>query len=131
MCISWHSVVGFDRVLSTWTKFWWWNVGSKWPASVKDVLQSTYGTCSTKNYCFQRLPSWTQESKTELLAVDSMGTIYLWKFNPANPTAHACWLALHDHKETASKKVFHDLFFKSLYSYTNHDDQLMFYYKKI
>ncbi|XP_046861704.1 uncharacterized protein LOC124454990 [Xenia sp. Carnegie-2017] len=105
LCISWHCVVGFDRVFSTWTKFWWWNVGSKWPASVKDVLQSTYGTCSTKNYCFQRLPSWTQESKTELLAVDSMGTIYLWKFNPANPTAHACWLALHDHKETASKKI--------------------------
>jgi hypothetical protein len=88
-----------------WTKFWWWNAGTNWPATVRDVLENEYGACETSDYCFQRLPAWTRENKTELLAVDSLGTIYQWKFDPANPTAHAVWLALHDHQETAAAKV--------------------------
>ena len=88
-----------------WTKFWWWNAGTRWPTAVNDVLENAYGACTTSDYCFQRLPAWTQENKTELLAVDSLGTIYRWKFDPKNPTAHAAWLALHDHQETAAAKV--------------------------
>lgn len=91
--------------LNTWTKFWWWNQGTKWPTTVKDVLEKAYGECTTSDYCFQRLPGWTKENKTEILAIDSAGTIYRWKFDSSNPTAHTPWLALHDHQETGAKKV--------------------------
>ncbi|CAB4013778.1 Hypothetical predicted protein [Paramuricea clavata] len=91
--------------MNTWTKFWWWNSGTTWPTTVKDVLEKVYGTCNTSDYCFQRLPAWTKENKTELLAVDSLGTIYQWKFDTINPTGHAVWLALHDHQETAATKI--------------------------
>lgn len=43
-----------------------------------------------------------KENLTELLAVDSQETIYKWKFDPGNPTAHAVWRALHDHQETVA-----------------------------
>ena len=55
-----------------WEAFWWWTPGGPWLPHEKDVLQHAYGTCSPYDYyCFQRLPSWTQENVTELLAIDS------------------------------------------------------------
>jgi hypothetical protein len=109
--------------MNTWTKFWWWNAGTTWPTTVKDVLEKVYGTCKTEEYCFQRLPVWTTEKKTELLAVDSLGTIYQWKFNPKNPTAHAVWLALHDHHETAATKVLYKIL-KKLWGGNNYEKLL-------
>ena len=91
-----------------WTKFWWWNAGTN--CFTKDVLEKAYGACTTSDCCFQRLPAWTEENKTEILAVDSLGTIYQWKFDPTNPTAHAVWLALHDHQETAVGQVLYPQF---------------------
>lgn len=89
-----------------WKAFWWWTSGGTWPKHEEDVLQHVYGTCSRYDYyCFQRLPSWAQENFTELLAIDSKGTVYQWKFDSTNPTAHAVWTALHDHILTPYKKV--------------------------
>ena len=104
LCTCWN-VLAYCKELNTWTKFWWWNTGTKWPTAVKDVFEKAYGKCTTSDYCFQRLPEWTKENKTEILAVDSVGTIYRWKFDSSNPTAHAVWLAFHDHQETPANKV--------------------------
>lgn len=96
----------FAYDFSSWQRFWWWTPGQSWPADATDVLKNAYGTCKEENpYCFQRLPNWANEDRTELLAVDSDGTVYQWKFDSKNPTAHAVWLALHDHKETASGTI--------------------------
>lgn len=92
--------------LSSWHRFWWWTPGQSWPSKATDVLRYTFGTCrEDAPYCFQRLPNWTKEDSTELLSIDSEGTVYLWKFDSKNPTAHAVWLALHDHKETVSGTI--------------------------
>ena len=73
------------------------------------MLKNAYGTCKPGDlYCFQRLPTWAEEDSTELLAIDSEGTVYQWKFDSKNPTAHAVWQALHDHQETASGKIVHN-----------------------
>ncbi|KAL9965839.1 hypothetical protein ACROYT_G029693 [Oculina patagonica] len=89
-----------------WRAFWWWEKDSTWPGHVKDILESPYGTCKESDiYCFQRLPSWLKEKDTELLAVDSLGTVYKWAFNPKNPVAHAAWLAFHDHRKAKYKAV--------------------------
>lgn len=91
---------------SSWQRFWWWTPGLTWPADATDVLNNTYGTCKpSDSFCFQRLPSWADEDSTELLAIDSDGTVYQWKFDSSNPTAHAVWQALHDHQETANGKI--------------------------
>lgn len=79
-----------------WKAFWWYKPNS-WPI---DVLGMSYGTCrQADSYCFGRLPPPLIEADTEILAKDSSGNMYRWKFNPANPTAHAAWLAFHDHIE--------------------------------
>ena len=93
-----------------WNAFWWWTPGSTWPTQEDDVLQHAYGACTQYDYyCFQRLPSWAVEDFTELLAIDSRGTVYQWKFDSSNPTAHAVWIALHDHVMTPYKKVSNSL----------------------
>ena len=100
--------VAFTSALntSTWHRFWWWTAGKSWPAGVTDVLKNVYGTCKPRDmYCFQRLPSWAKEDSTEILAIDSEGTAYQWKFDAKNPTAHAAWQAFHDHQETASGTI--------------------------
>lgn len=110
LCI--HTVV-FAFVLSSsafdtssWQRFWWWTPGQTWPADETDVLKNAYGTCKLSDlHCFQRLPSWAEEDSTELLAIDSEGTVYQWKFDSKNPTAHAVWQALHDHLETPAGKI--------------------------
>ena len=92
--------------MSSWQRFWWWTPGQTWPANVKDVLKDAFGLCKQNNpYCFQRLPSWAEEDATELLAVDSDGTVYQWKFDSKNPTAHSVWQAFHDHQETPHGKI--------------------------
>ena len=96
----------FGYNISSWHRFWWWTPGQSWPSKTTDVLKNAFGTCKEDAlYCFQRLPNWTKEDSTELLSVDSEGTVYLWRFDSKNPTAHAVWLALHDHKETDSGKI--------------------------
>jgi hypothetical protein len=45
------------------------------------------------------------EDFTHLLAVDTAGNTYMWKFSSNNPTAHAAWLAFHDHQETLANKI--------------------------
>ena len=91
---------------SSWHRFWWWTPGKKWPSGVTDVLKNAYGTCkSSDHYCFQRLPSWAREDATELLAIDNEGTVYRWQFDSKNPTAHAVWQALYDHKKTHNGKI--------------------------
>ena len=98
------STSAFDT--SSWQRFWWWSPGQTWPSSETDVLKNAYGTCKLGDlYCFQRLPSWAEEDSTELLAIDSEGTVYQWKFDSKNPTAHAVWQALHDHLETPVGKI--------------------------
>ena len=89
-----------------WTAFWWWTPGATWPTNEHDVLQYPYGSCTKYDYyCFQRLPLWAKENFTELLAIDSRGTVYRWEFDSSNPTAHAVWLAFHDHMTTPYQKV--------------------------
>lgn len=85
-----------------WQRFWWFNPGSNVDKGVyNDVLQHPFGTCrKTDPFCFQRLPAELIEQDTELLAVDSAGTIYKWNFQPWVDTAHRAWLAFHDHEET-------------------------------
>ena len=96
----------FASDLSSWHRFWWWTPGQSWPSKATDVLRYSFGTCREDAlYCFQRLPNWTKEASTELLSIDSEGTVYLWKFDSKNPTAHAVWLAFHDHKETGSGTI--------------------------
>ena len=91
---------------TAWYRFWWWTPGQRWPTSETDVLKSTYGKCKPDDlYCFQRLPPWAEEDSTELLAIDSDGTVYQWKFDSKNPTAHAAWKALHDHKESPAGQI--------------------------
>ena len=91
---------------SSWHRFWWWTPGKKWPSGVTDVLKNAYGTCkSSDHYCFQRPPSWAREDATELLAIDNEGTVYRWQFDSKNPTAHAVWQALYDHKKTHNGKI--------------------------
>ena len=89
-----------------WLAFWWWTAGATWPADVRDVLAYPYGYCSPYSvYCFGRIPSWAREANTEMLAIDSVGNEYMWKFDPHNTVAHAAWLAFHDHLTTAAGKV--------------------------
>ena len=89
-----------------WRAFWWWEKDFTWPHFVTDILGSPYGSCEDHAaFCFQRLPSWLKERDTELLGVDSLGTVYKWSFNPKNPVAHAAWLAFRDHKEAKYKEV--------------------------
>ena len=40
-----------------------------------------------------------------MLAIDSEGNEYLWKFDSYNAVAHAAWLAFHDHVITLAGKV--------------------------
>ena len=101
-----HKQLHLSEYGGHWTAFWWWTPGATWPTHENDVLKHPYGTCSQYDYyCFQRLPTWTQENFTELLAIDSRGTVYQWKFDSSNPTAHAAWIALHDHKQTLYNQV--------------------------
>ncbi|CAH1782315.1 unnamed protein product [Owenia fusiformis] len=82
-----------------WKLFWWFKSNSTWPALVSDVLQDKYGDCDVgAPYCFSRLPEVLQERVAELLAVDSDGNVYRWKFDPENNVAHAVWRAFHDHE---------------------------------
>ena len=90
-----------------WLAFWWWNAGSVWPTGESDVLGHPYGHCGPQDlYCFGRIASWAHEDSTELLAMDSHGNEYLWKFASNNPVAHAAWLAFHDHLTIPAGKVF-------------------------
>ena len=89
-----------------WRAFWWYEKDVPWPAQVNDILGRSYGSCKEFDiYCFQLLPSWLKENDTELLAIDSLGTVYKWAFNPKNQVSHAAWLAFHDHQETPHKAV--------------------------
>ena len=89
-----------------WLAFWWWTAGATWPADERDVLAYPYGYCSPYSvYCFGRIPSWAREANTEMLAIDSVGNEYMWKFDLHNTVAHAAWLAFHDHLTTAAGKV--------------------------
>ena len=98
------STSAFDT--SSWQRFWWWSPGQTWPSGETDVLKNAYGTCKLSDlYCFQRLPSWAVEDSTDLLAIDSEGTVYQWRFDSKNPTAHAVWQALRDHLETSAGKI--------------------------
>lgn len=83
-----------------WTRFWWYNPSNGWPSSESDVLGVPYEACQyNASYCFGRLPGGLRESDAELLAVDSAGTVYRWKFDPSNPTAHAAWNAFYHHRD--------------------------------
>ena len=89
-----------------WTAFWWWTKDATWPKAEKDVLGYKYGHCKEEDvYCFQRLPKWAVEGYTHILAVDTAGNKYLWKFSSSNPTAHAAWQAFHDHQVTAANTI--------------------------
>ena len=89
-----------------WLAFWWWNEGATWPMNKNDVLGSPYGQCGPQEvFCFGRIASWATEDNTELLAVDSQGNEYLWKFSSKNPVAHAAWRAFHDHVTTPAGSV--------------------------
>ena len=88
------------------TAFWWWPKEGQWPSYVKDALEKPFGKCKeTDVYCFGRLPSATKEDRTKLLAIDTEGNVYIWKFSSGNPTAHAAWKAFHDHVETPYRKI--------------------------
>lgn len=89
-----------------WTAFWWWPKDGQWPNKVTDVLEKAHEQCQeTDVYCFGRLPTKANEDRTSLLAIDTEGNVYHWKFSSANPTAHAAWKAFHDHTETPSNKI--------------------------
>lgn len=89
-----------------WTAFWWWPKDGQWPNKVTDVLEKAHEQCQeTDVYCFGRLPKKANEDRTSLLAIDTEGNVYHWKFSSANPTAHAAWKAFHDHTETPSNKI--------------------------
>ena len=82
-----------------WTAFWWYDSNTKWPANEMDVLAYDFGYCHTSDlYCFGRLPLSASEDSTEMLAVDSEGTMYKWSFDSSNPVSHAAWRAFHNHE---------------------------------
>ena len=86
-----------------WLAFWWWSTNAQWPAvsEENDVLGHAFGSCGPRDqYCFGRLPLWAEEDLTEMLAIDSAGNTYKWKFDSNNPTGHAVWRAFHDHVTT-------------------------------
>ena len=85
--------------IEKWTAFWWYDVGTTWPTAENDVLAHDFGHCKANDsYCFGRLPLSAVEDNTELLAVDSQGTTYKWRFDSSNSVAHAAWRAFHDHE---------------------------------
>ena len=89
-----------------WLAFWWWTADANWPAKESDMLAYPYGYCSSYSvHCFGRIPSWAREDYTEILAIDSVGNEYLWKFDSHNAVAHAAWMAFHDHLTTPAGKV--------------------------
>lgn len=89
-----------------WRAFWWYEKGSGWPSGKNDVLGDKYGSCDpSAPYCFSRLPEQLPERGAEMLGKDSAGNIYRWTFDAGNPTAHAVWLAFHDHKQTAAGSI--------------------------
>ena len=89
-----------------WTAFWWYDAYTAWPDWEKDVLKYEFGHCnSTDPYCFGRLPWSAVEDSTEMLAVDSKNTIYIWRFNSSNDVGHAVWRAFHDHQLTYYRDV--------------------------
>lgn len=89
-----------------WLAFWWWTADATWPVGESDVLAYPYGYCgSYSQYCFGRIPSWAREDSTEMLAIDSEGNEYKWKFDSDNVVAHAAWLAFHDHVTTLAGTV--------------------------
>lgn len=89
-----------------WTAFWWWTKDTVWPKNENDALKYRYGHCKAEDvYCFQRLPTSALEDFTYLLAVDTAGNEYMWKFSSKNPTAHAAWRAFHDHQDTLANTI--------------------------
>ena len=89
-----------------WTAFWWYDANTTWPTGENDVLAYDFGHCKANDsYCFGRLPLSATEDTTEVLAVDSFGTKYKWRFNSGNVVAHAAWRAFHDHQTVPHKEV--------------------------
>ena len=71
-----------------------------WPSDEKDVLAYDFGYCKPRDpYCFGRLPADAEADHTEMLAVDSEGTMYKWSFSSNALAASAAWRAFHDHQE--------------------------------
>ena len=89
-----------------WTAFWWFDANTLWPVGENDVLAYDFGHCKVIDpYCFGRLPLAANEDSTEMLAVDTYGTIYKWSFDLSNTVAHAAWRAFHDHQITLDGEV--------------------------
>ena len=88
---------------------WWWfdhskhkGASNKPPSGVKSVFEKQYGECKpTDPYCFGRLPKWTDEFASELLACSAKdcksGDVYKWLFQPDNSVAHGSYMAMKHH----------------------------------
>merc|ERR1712187_204960 len=87
-------------------KFWWYNAETPFPKTKKDVFGDQAGSCKTDQpVCFQKLPGGLNEAKTEIMAADSVGTVYKWRFDPSNKVAHASFLAMQQGKDISHGAV--------------------------
>merc|ERR1711937_533804 len=78
-----------------WTRWWWYNAGTSFPADKTDVFGDEAGSCSpSQAVCFQKLPGGLNEGQVEIMAADNVGTVYKWRFDPNNHVAHGAFLAM-------------------------------------
>lgn len=80
-----------------WTRWWWYQTASgTFPTGETDVLGHNFGTFDvSSDYGFQKLPSTTVKSSTQLLAKDGVN-VFKWDFASTTGTANAVWNAFHN-----------------------------------
>lgn len=86
-----------DKQGQVWEPFWTWaDSGGAHTASLS-LFDAEFGSCdasSPSNHCFQRLPAFLEADSTWLMAEDSYGRRFSWKFSSSNPVASAAWATL-------------------------------------
>eukprot|EP00056_Hartaetosiga_gracilis_P004217 m.72633 g.72633 ORF g.72633 m.72633 type:complete len:725 (-) comp11747_c0_seq1:75-2249(-) len=80
-----------------WKPFWWHQRSTAMQAS--DMLGEAYGGCDLADVsCYGRIDSNADESSTELLLIDGIGTVTKLAFDPNHNVAHSVWESLTNHK---------------------------------
>jgi hypothetical protein len=79
-----------------WTRFWWFTPGQTVPNNT-DMLGGAFGSCAPEAaVCFGKMAAPLVQNTTQMLARDTLGSVYRWQFAASNSTSAAAWRAFHD-----------------------------------